>query len=160
MKIKGYVEEDFVQYKYPCMFIGVCKCDFKCCTELNLDISICQNSSLNKAKAIDISIPYLYDRYTNNNLTKAICFGGLEPMLQFEDIASFVKYFRENGCNDDIVIYTGYYENEIKDKIEILKQYKNIVIKFGRYIPNDTEHYDEVLGVNLANKEQCGKKIS
>ena len=81
-------------------------------------------------------------------------------MLQFEDIVSFVKYFREHGCDDDIVIYTGYYENEIKDKIDILKQYKNIVVKFGRYIPNDTEHYDSVLGVNLANKEQYGKKIS
>ena len=64
------------------------------------------------------------------------------------------------GCDDDIVIYTGYYENEIKDKIDILKQYKNIVVKFGRYIPNDTEHYDSVLGINLANKEQYGKKIS
>ena len=81
-------------------------------------------------------------------------------MLQFEDIISFVKYFREHGCDDDIVIYTGYYENEIKDKIDILKQYKNIVVKFGRYIPNDTEHYDSVLGINLANKEQYGKKIS
>jgi hypothetical protein len=81
-------------------------------------------------------------------------------MLQFEDIISFIKYFREHGCDDDIVIYTGYYENEIKDKIDILKQYKNIVVKFGRYVPNDTEHYDSVLGVNLANKEQYGKKIS
>ena len=160
MKIKGYIEEDFVQYKYPCMFIGVCHCDFKCCKELNLDISVCQNSPLNQSKALDIDIPYLYDRYINNNLTKAICFGGLEPMLQFEDIISFVKYFREHGCDDDIVIYTGYYENEIKDKIDILKQHKNIVVKFGRYIPNDTEHYDSVLGVNLANKEQYGKNIS
>ena len=81
-------------------------------------------------------------------------------LSQFEDIISFVKYFREHGCDDDIVIYTGYYENEIKDKIDILKQYKNIVVKFGRYIPNDTEHYDSVLGINLANKEQYGKKIS
>ena len=81
-------------------------------------------------------------------------------MLQFEDIISFIKYFREHGCDDDIVIYTGYYENEIKNKIDILKQYKNIVVKFGRYVPNDTEHYDSVLGVNLANKEQYGKKIS
>ena len=81
-------------------------------------------------------------------------------MLQFEDIVSFVKYFREHGCDDDIVIYTGYYENEIKSKIDILKQYKNIVVKFGRYVPHDTEHYDSVLGVNLANKEQYGKKIS
>ena len=116
--------------------------------------------SLNQSKALDIDIPYLYNRYINNNLTKAICFGGLEPMLQFEDIVSFVTYFREHGCDDDIVIYTGYYENEIKDKIDILKQYKNIVVKFGRYVPNDTEHYDSVLGVNLANKEQYGKKIS
>ena len=160
MKIKGYIEEDFVQYKYPCMFIGVCHCDFKCCKELNLDISVCQNSPLNQSKALDIDIPYLYNRYINNNLTKAICFGGLEPMLQFSEVLELIYTFRNNGCFDDFVIYTGYYPSEIKHEIEELERCKNIAVKFGRFIPNQEKHYDEVLGVYLISDNQYAEKIS
>ena len=35
--------------------------------------------------------------------------------------------------------------------IEKLKEFPNIVIKFGRYIPNHEKHYDEVLGIYLVS---------
>ena len=38
--------------------------------------------------------------------------------------------------------------------------FPNIIIKFGRFIPNQEGHYDEVLGINLASKNQFGEKIS
>ena len=63
-------------------------------------------------------------------------------------------------CNDDVVIYTGYNKEEIADKIEVLKKFKNIIIKFGRFIPNSKKKYDEVLGVELASENQYGEKIS
>ena len=44
--------------------------------------------------------------------------------------------------------------------MRLLKQYKNIYIKFGRYVPNQNEHYDEVLGVKLVSDNQYGEKIS
>ena len=50
-------------------------------------------------------------------------------MLQFEEVLEFIKQFRKYS-NDDIVIYTGYYPEEIQDKIKELIQYKNIIIKF------------------------------
>ena len=40
MRVKGIIEEDFVNYKVPSMFINTCFCDFKCCTELGLDLSL------------------------------------------------------------------------------------------------------------------------
>ena len=46
MKLKGFVEEDFVQYKKPSMFLGTTKCNWKCCTELGLCNDICQNTPL------------------------------------------------------------------------------------------------------------------
>ena len=33
MRIKGLTDEDFVNYKYPSMFIAVGNCDWKCCAK-------------------------------------------------------------------------------------------------------------------------------
>ena len=42
-------------------------------------------------------------------------FGGLEPFDQFEELFNFIKKFREVSL-DDIVIYTGYYKEELLEK--------------------------------------------
>ena len=160
MKIKGLQDEDFVNYKTASMFIGTSLCDWKCCNELCLDKSICQNSALANSKVIDMSADEIFRRYINNPITKAIVIGGLEPMLQFDEVLELIKTVRDNNCNDDIVIYTGYYLDEIADKIRVLTEYKNIIIKFGRFVPNQKKHYDEVLGVYLASDNQYAQKIS
>ena len=59
-----------------------------------------------------------------------------------------------------MAIYTGYYKNEIQDQIDVLKLYPNIIVKFGRYIPNQSPHYDKILGVELASNNQYAEKIS
>ena len=67
----------------------------------------------------------------------------------------------------DVVIYTGYTKEELQNKIykdnisylDKLKQYKNIIIKYGRYIPDQEPHYDEVLGVNLASDNQYAERL-
>ena len=159
MKIRNIMDEDIVNYKKTSMFIATCFCDFKCCKELNLDICICQNSPIAKTKIIDMSNEKIIKRYLKNKLTKAIVFGGLEPFKQFDELLSFINDFREKS-DDDIVIFTGYYKEEIREEIKKLLPYKNIIIKFGRYIPGQEVHFDEVLGVNLANKEQYAEKIS
>ena len=61
---------------------------------------------------------------------------------------------------DDIVIYTGYNKEEIGNKINILKQFPNIIIKFGRFIPGHEKHYDDVLCVELASNNQFAEVIS
>ena len=159
MLIKDLRDEDFVNYKKASMFIATCFCDWKCCKEQGLDISICQNSQISKQKNIDIPIYEIYDRYINNDITSSIVIGGLEPMLQFNDILETIKFFRNKECLDDFVIYTGYYSNEIKKNIEILKQFSNIIIKYGRFIPNQEKHYDDVLGIYLASNNQYAERI-
>jgi hypothetical protein len=61
---------------------------------------------------------------------------------------------------DDIVIYTGYNKEEILDKIEWLKLYGPIIVKYGRFIPNQQPHHDEVLGIKLASDNQFAERIS
>lgn len=156
MLVKNIVEEDFVNYKVPSMFIATCFCDWKCCIEQNLDISICQNASISKQRNILISDSEIYERYISNPITKAVVIGGLEPMMQFEEIYDLIKCFRDNNCKDMFVIYTGYNENEILNQIDRLKKFENIILKIGRYRPNNKSHYDDILGINLVSDNQKG----
>ena len=48
-------------------------------------------------------------------------------------------------------------EEEVKEKFNWIYLYKNIIIKYGRYRPNQKPHYDEVLGVNLISDNQYAK---
>ena len=155
--IKQLVDEDFVNYKKPSMFIAFPSCTFKC--EKECGKKMCQNSELAKQPNINVTAGTIIARYLNNAITQAVVAGGLEPLDSWEELQCFIVNFRYR-CSDDIVIYTGYNEEEVADKIEWLKLYENIIIKFGRYIPNQEKHYDEILGVNLASDNQYGVKIS
>ena len=159
MKIKGLTDEDFVNYKKPSMFIIFPFCSFKC--EKESGVMCCQNSSLAHAKIIDISEEKLILRYLDNPITKAIVCGGLEPMDSFDELCGFIKSLRvDYKCLDDIVIYTGFNKAEIEDKIQILKQDPNIIIKYGRFIPNQESHKDDVLGIELASPNQYAEELS
>jgi organic radical activating enzyme len=157
MIIKNLVDEDFVNYKVPAMYIGFPKCNFKC--EKECGKRVCQNGILATSHNIDIELDEIISRYMSNFITSAIVIAGLEPFDSFDDLYELVKHIR-NCTEDDIVIYTGYYNYEIVDMLQKLSQYKNIVVKFGRYIPDQQLHYDEVLGVNLASDNQYAVKIS
>lgn len=159
MRIKFIKSEDFVNYRKCSMFIGTCFCDWKCCKELNIPLSICQNNGWSSNPIFDLSDNNIISSYMSNDIMEAIVIGGLEPMLQFDEIYEFIDSLRK-VTNDDVVIYTGYYPNEIIDKTEKLSKFKNIIIKFGRYIPNRPTRYDEVLGITLASDNQYAEKIS
>lgn len=158
MIIKGLLDEDFINYKEPSMFISFPHCSFKCDKESGKNL--CQNSSLSKSPNIDVDIEKIVDRFMNNDITKAIVFGGLEPLDSFDDVMETIKLVRSKDCLCDIVIYTGYYENEVQEYIDKLKKFKNIIVKFGRYIPDNKPHYDDILCVYLASDNQYAVKIS
>ena len=56
-------------------------------------------------------------------------------MDQFLELLECIEAFREK-TNDEIIVYTGYDKEEITEHLMTLKRYSNIIIKFGRYIPN------------------------
>ena len=87
-------------------------------------------------------------------------FGGLEPFEQFEEVFNVIGKLRaEYNCNDDVVIYTGYNRDEVSDKVDALDLFGNVIVKFGRYIPNRPTRYDEVLGVTLASDNQYAERV-
>ncbi len=157
MRIKGVETERFQDYKYPSMFIAFPYCSFKC--EKECGMRVCQNSTLATAPIREVEVNELIDKYLSNPITQAIVCGGLEPMDSFDDLIELISALRQKECQHDIVIYTGYRKEEITDQIKRLIPFGNIVIKFGRFVPNEPSHYDDVLGVNLANNEQYGERI-
>lgn len=161
MKIKAIIEEDYTNYKKPAMFIGTASCNGKCCSEAGLSLSVCQNDKWRSRSPFIIQDDEICKRYLSNPITEAIVFGGLEPFEQTDELISFVRTFRfVHGCKDDVVIYTGYYENEIAKEIETIRQFPNVILKVGRYVPGQESHYDDTLGVWLASDNQKGIKIS
>ena len=159
MIIKGLLDEDFVNYKTPCMYICTAKCSFKC--DIENQKECCQNSVLAFSGEITIDDDKIIQRYLSNDITNAICFSGLEPFDQFDELRQFIDKLRnEYKANDTVIIYSGYNEDEISEYISQLKKYSNIIVKFGRYIPDEYPHIDNVLGVKLASNNQYAIKIS
>ena len=167
MLVKGIIDEDFLNYKKPSMYIAMPRCSFKC--DIENGCPVCQNSALAHERGISVSTKDLFDRYVSNPITKAFVFSGLEPFDSPDELYEIIYYIRENGVEDDIVIYTGYTEEELtiddsgrqrNATYNWMKHYPNMYVKFGRYVPGQEPHYDEVLGVKLASDNQYGKKVS
>ena len=159
MKLKGVRMEDFTNYKKPSMFLAFPSCNFKC--EKECGMRVCQNGTLAQAPNIEISVQELVDKYLSNPITSAVVCGGLEPFDDFEDLWRFIFCLRVKGCNDDVVVFTGYNKNEIPEEyLRRLTVVSNIIIKWGRYIPNQQSHYDPILGIQLASDNQFAERIS
>lgn len=159
MKLVNLVDEDFVNYKKPSMVLGFPYCSFKCDKEW--DQSICQNSRLANSPQVEVDTCEIVDRYINNPITEAVVMQGLEPFDSFDDLFTFVHKFTEKS-HDDIVIYTGYNEDEIQDQVKDLKniiELNTLIVKYGRFVPDQEKHFDEVLGVYLQSNNQYAKVI-
>jgi organic radical activating enzyme len=161
MKTKGVVFEDFVNYKKPSMYIIFPNCNFKCDKECGRPV--CQNSALAHEQIIEVDKEDLIEEYLSNPITEAIVMAGLEPFDSPLDLLPFIDTLRRQyKCNDDIVIYTGYTEEELEhdNYYQNVISYNNIIIKFGRFKPDQESHMDKVLGVRLASPNQYARKFN
>lgn len=160
MKLVGIIDEDFINYRKPSMVLEFPYCDFKCMKECGMQV--CQNLPLASMPIIEVKSDTLIKRFINNPITEAIVMQGLEPLSE-ESFPEILEFIRKLPYKIDVVIYTGYDEFEVVDKVEALKDalpsiVSNLIIKFGRFKPNQQYHYDEILGVNLASENQYAKQ--
>lgn len=156
MKLKGINDYDICNYKKPSMFLIFPYCSFKCDKECG--VNVCQNSALAREPVIEVRVADIVHRYLDNPLTHAVVCGGLEPFDSAQDLTLFITYFRMHS-KDPIIIYTGYKEEELTEQIKFLQNFDNIIVKFGRFIPNSPHIYDAILGVELASDNQYAKHI-
>lgn len=157
MFLKGIISEDFINYKKPCMVLEFPSCTWKC--DVDAKQSVCQNHQLAYTPAQNYDVQELVNFYLNNNITEAIVCAGLEPFDSFNELNDFIVTLRKY-CDDDIVIFTGYNKDEIDSYINSIINYKNIIVKYGRYIPNREIRFDDVLQIYLASDNQYAEKIS
>ena len=167
MILRGLIDEDVVNYRRTSMYLAFPQCSFKCDSECGL--KVCQNYQLSLGPTIEVAPETLCERYIKNPLTSAVVCAGLEPFDSKFDLLVFIDCLRRKySCDDEIIIYTGYTEKELtstenmelRSTYDNIVKYSNIIIKFGRFIPNQEPHYDEVLGVKLASPNQYAKKVS
>lgn len=159
MKLKGIIDYDCTNYKEPVLTLEFPFCDFKC-DKLN-GCQVCQNSALVIEPNINISLQEIWSLYKQNPLTKGFCCQGLEPFDSEQELYEFIDFIRADmQCNDTIIIYTGYGRSEISLQLKVLKNYKNIIIKYGRYLIGYEPHYDDILGIKLASNNQYAEKIT
>ncbi len=152
MRVKNIIWEDTVNYCKPSLFIGTAACSFKCGREN------CQNKVLVETPDADISEDEIIRKYLDDPLTEAIVLGGLEPLDQMADVSDLCSMLNVRGISDDIVIYTGYTEEEAEEKIRFLRKlngaFRDMIVKYGRYIPDSKPVKDPVLGVTLISDNQ------
>ena len=134
------------------------KCTFKCDKESNCQV--CHNYALSKNTPKVFYIKDLINDYLSQDLSKSVTFQGLEPLDTLKQHLWFIYHFRKIS-SDPIYLWTGYNEEECEDLIYLIKKMKweNIIIKFGRFIPNRPHKYDEVLGVELSSDNQYARRI-
>lgn len=99
----------------------------------------------------------IINSYKENKLVESLILSGLEPFDNFTQLEVLITEFR-NASDDDIVIYSGYEEKEITECLEVLKGL-NIIVKIGRYYPDKSSKFDNILGITLASENQYGIKI-
>ena len=161
MRVRAIEDERMEDYKLPNLFIATSFCTWKCPTELGLPRGICQNEPIAAKTVIhEVEDRRIVGMYLKNPITKAIVFGGLEPFCQWDELYALIKLFREDGVDDPIIIYTGYNKEEIGFWIEKLREFPNIIVKFGRFVPDQKPHYDPILGVDLISDNQYAEVIS
>ena len=154
MLLRGLIDEDFVNYKIPSMFLITPFCTFKCDKESGC--AVCQNSSIVKQPIIEVSNESLIKRYEANPISKAIVVGGLEP-FDSTDLETFIRDFRAKH-SDTLVIYSGYEKTEVVEKFRWIYDFHNMVIKYGRFVPNAKHRFDEILGIELQSDNQFAEK--
>lgn len=152
MLLSGFEEENFTNYRWPTMTVGFPACSFKCGRW-------CQNINLGSSPRIEIPTEMIVRRYLANSITKGIVCAGLEPIDTFGMLMGLLESFRER-TSDVAIVYTGYDEFEIPDQTERLRDVGNIIVKYGRYVPNQQGHFDEVLGVSLASDNQYAMRLA
>jgi hypothetical protein len=140
------------------MLVGFPSCNWKCEKECGKK-GLCQNAALATSPSIETSAEKIVDLYMSNSLSHALVCGGLEPFDSWTDLYELVEKFRSK-TDDPVIIFTGYNKSEVSSFISDLKQFSNIIIKFGRFVPDQENHYDEILGISLASPNQYAERIS
>ncbi len=152
MRVKNIIWEDTVNYRKPSLFIGTAECSYKCGAD------VCQNAELSEAPDIEVDERELLEKYLDNPLTTAIVLGGLEPLDQLADLAELCSMMNILNVTDDLVIYTGYTEEEAEKQVRFLRNlncgFRNLIVKYGRYISDSESRFDPVLCVSLASDNQ------
>ena len=161
IELKGIIWEDMVNYKKICTTLMFPKCNWKC--DIENGVQLCQNRGLAATPSQWYDINDIMTKYMHTYLSEAIVLQGLEPLDSPLDVYTVAAALKCWKIDNDLVIYTGYnpHEDEVDNIIDSISYLipGHLIVKWGRYIPNQTPHYDPILGIKLASDNQYGEII-
>lgn len=159
MLVTEITDNDTRFYKKPSLYVATAKCSFKCDRECGEPI--CSEYSKAGVRGIHYTPKQILNKYISSLHAEALVFGGMEPFDSAIDLYLCIKEFRAAYQNVPIIIWSGYTPDELNELgfLTPLLQFPNIIIKFGRYVPDDKPHYDQLLGVRLASRNQRAYKL-
>lgn len=156
--------DNVVDYKKTSILLVFPYCSGKCGPS-------CQNWNLRKLHQTDyinVTSQDIVQLYKSLDTHNAVVMAGLEPLDSLDDVLSIIDRINLQRKACDIVIYTGYTEEEYNEKFEqkIIKAFKansrypnkKLIVKIGRYDEDFKKPWhSNVLGVNLATTNQIVK---
>lgn len=156
--------DNLVDYKKTSILLVFPYCSGKCGPN-------CQNWNLRKLHQTDyinVTSQDIVQLYKSLDTHNAVVMAGLEPLDSLDDVLSIIDRINLQRKACDIVIYTGYTEEEYNERFEqkIIKAFKansrypnkKLIVKIGRYDEDFKKSWhSDILGVNLATINQIVK---
>jgi len=159
MKVAGNPKTVFNDYKKVGLYIATPFCNFKCVKEAKekgVEVT-CHNGGLDYVS--DMSAQDVVEKHLSiNPFAECIILSGLDPIDNWVETKQFINDFRKI-TDMEIVLFTGYYPNEIMDKLVELEHHEDIMFKFGRFNPINKPRFDDLGGVKLSTGNQYFKSL-
>jgi pyruvate-formate lyase-activating enzyme len=135
-------------------FVGALICAVSC----SIGCKDCFNESVKQEPNRCSYIPNILDEIQANPFNEGVILAGLEWSSQPKELIALVKEATKRHL--PIIIYTGYTSDQFIRRVPRIKEFPNVLIKYGSFNQNLRSFEHKEYGVNLASTNQHIQKIS
>jgi len=129
-------------------FVGALVCALDC----NIGCKGCFNQSLKEAPIFYKKADEIMDEIMSNPFNEGVILAGLEWSLQPTELLALVK--SATVRNMPVIVYTGHDINTFLRRVPLIKQFTEVLVKYGAYDESKLSLTHEAYGIKLASTNQ------
>ncbi|MCH4890037.1 radical SAM protein [Acidaminobacter sp. JC074] len=129
-------------------FVGALVCALDC----NIGCKGCFNQSLKEAPIFYKKADEVLDEIMSNPFNEGVILAGLEWSLQPSELMAMIKSCASK--NIPVIVYTGHKIETFLRRVPKIKNYPEVLIKYGAYDESKLSLTHEAYGVRLASTNQ------